>query len=162
VNVFLSTPIRDAPSVLQGSGLDMSAASAVISYQLVGIITIALVLPLLLISVSQGRATGFGRLLNIVFVVLVAWEAFLLPMNYGVFVSSTVSLPKVVDGGFSPGEKVWLIWQDNSSIWFLTDDPNRAARNIVVVRKDEVKRLRLEGDEPLMSIISARHRPPGR
>jgi hypothetical protein len=71
-------------------------------------------------------------------VILLAVEFLLLPVNYGVIIS-TRQLPKVTN--FAPAE-AWLVWEGKDKTTFLVADKDR---KLVAIPNAEVKKLEITG-----------------
>ena len=87
----------------------------------------------------QSKSRKIGRpALEAVLVFLTATEFLLLPVNYGVIVS-TRQLPRVTN--FAPAE-AWLVWQGKDTTTFLVADKER---RLVGIPNTEVKKLEITG-----------------
>jgi hypothetical protein len=87
----------------------------------------------------ESKSHKIGRpVLEALLVFLFAAEFLLLPVNYGVIVS-TKQLPKVAN--FSPAD-AWLVWEGKDKTTFLIADKER---RLVAVPNAEVKKLEITG-----------------
>ena len=77
---------------------------------------------------------------------LVAVEILLLPINYGIVVS-TRELPKVSQ--FAPAE-AWLVWEGKEKTTFLVLDKER---KLVSISNSEVKKLEITGIDQIFRRI---------
>jgi hypothetical protein len=84
--------------------------------------------------------------LEAVLVFLVAVEFLLLPVNYGILIS-TRDLAKVAQ--FAPSE-AWLVWEGKEKTTFLIQDKER---KLVSIPNSEVKRLEITGESRIFRLL---------
>jgi hypothetical protein len=90
---------------------------------------------------AQARFQKIRRpVLEFLLIFLFAAEFLLLPVNYGIIIS-TRELPKV--NNFSPAE-AWLVWEGKEKTTFVVADKDR---KLVAVPNSEVKKLEITGVE---------------
>ena len=88
-------------------------------------------------------------------VFLVAVQFLLLPINYGYLVVDK-NLPRVasLDGStaLAAGTRAWLVWDGKDGVTFLLrrDD---GARNLIFVKRDEVKRIDIVANDPIVHTL---------
>jgi hypothetical protein len=110
---------------------------------------------ILLIVLGRGTATTFGaKSLARVLAFLVAVEFLLLPVNYGVLIS-TQQLPRVAelshDEKLQDDESRWLVWDSRETLtYFVRDDGDRRAL-VSVPRKDA--QLRIIGYDDIFCVL---------
>jgi hypothetical protein len=103
---------------------------------------------------AQSRSQGSGRpFLQGLLVFLFAVEFLLLPVNYGVIVS-TKHLPRVKGFG---GSEAWLVWEGKDKTTFLVADQER---RLVAVPNDEVKTLEITGVDDIFQRLYAQNPVP--
>lgn len=105
-------------------------------------------------GMPRSRATHFGRgLLGL----LVAIEALLLPVNFGVLVLDK-SVPRVGAVGASPladGDQAWLVWEGKEAMtYFVTR--NAGGRSLVTVPRADVKRTEITAYDRLPALLELR------
>jgi len=75
---------------------------------------------------------------------LVSVECLLLPVNYGVLIS-TQQLPRVTelggDGRLPEGSRIWLVWESKDALTYFVRDPSDQRMLITVPRKDTSIRI---------------------
>lgn len=105
-----------------------------------------------LFAQSRSQKTSSPVLLTLL-AFLFAVEFLLLPVNYGVIVS-TKQLPRVK--GFEPAE-AWLVWEGKDRTTFLVAD---AERRLVAVPNDQVKTLEITGVDNIFQRLYAQNPVP--
>jgi hypothetical protein len=107
----------------------------------------------------RSTATTFvSKLLVGVLVFLVAVEFLLLPVNYGVLIS-TQQLPRVTDVGeakLPTGSQVWLVWDSKDALTYFVRDTNDQ-RSLVTVRRKDSKITIVAYDDVLCELFAANH-----
>jgi hypothetical protein len=111
-------------------------------------------------TLQRGTAsTPTARLLVAVLSFVVAVEFLLLPVNYGVLIS-TQQLPRLVQSsvGDKPvsGEGEWLLWDSKDSLAYFIRTPDDKRMLISVPRKDSVVRI-VAYDDIYCVLFSASH-----
>lgn len=96
-------------------------------------------------AVARGDSVSpVGRFLTGVLVFLVAVEFLLLPVNYGVLVS-TQQLPRVADfppdGTALVGQRAWLVWNSKDNLTYFLYGPQDHRMLVTVPRKDTPVRI---------------------
>jgi len=111
-------------------------------------------------AATRGNSTNpAARILLAALVFLVAVEFLLLPINYGVLVS-TQQLPQVAElpGGAKPGDgqRAWLVWNSKDTLtYFIYGSPDRRLL-LTVPRKDALVRI-VGYDDIYCVLFSADH-----
>ena len=97
------------------------------------------------------------RLKRILLSVLVAIQALLLPVNYGVLVQGT-SLAQVTALGaesLTASDEAWLVWEGKDTITFLVRR-HGTARSLVALPRSESKRIEIVGYGKLPDLLRAK------
>jgi len=111
-------------------------------------------------AVTRVESTGaMGRFLTAVLVFLVAVEFLLLPVNYGVLIS-TQQLPQIAetpgDAKSQDGQRAWLVWNSKETLtYFLYGSPD-SRMLMTVPRKDAPVRI-VAYDDIYCVLFSADH-----
>jgi len=109
----------------------------------------------------DGARNGASDLFVGILVFLVAVEFLLLPVNYGVLIS-TQQLPRVaeVSGEKLPdGTRIWLVWDSKDVLTYFARDPGDQRMLISVPRKDS--KVKIVGyDDIFCELFSANHAGP--
>jgi hypothetical protein len=110
---------------------------------------------------SRPVHTSFSRVLCALLTVLVAVQALLLPVNYGILVANK-TLPRVDNAGASgdmpPGE-AWLVWEGKDGITYLVRNhqTHPARRVLVTLRRSEVKQIQIIAYDPILRVLFAKN-----
>jgi hypothetical protein len=97
---------------------------------------------------SQKGQTSVSRFLTGLLALLVAIQAFLLPVNYGVLIADKI-LPRVASlGGQEPlkeGQQAWLVWEGNEGASYLvrTSELGGNSRRLVTLPRKDVTRTEI-------------------
>lgn len=99
---------------------------------------------ILVYILHRGTASTAGsRFWLGVLVFLFALEFLLLPVNYGVLIS-TQQTPRVAgtsDGPVAPGQTAWLLWDSKDAVIYFVRDTNDQRMIVTVPRKDATLRI---------------------
>jgi hypothetical protein len=106
--------------------------------------------------------TAGSKFLAGILVFLVAVEFLLLPVNYGVLIS-TQQLPRVAELGgddkTAEGQREWLVWDSKDALTYLVRDSNDARMLVTVPGKD--RKVRIVAYDRIFSILfGANHTVP--
>lgn len=111
-------------------------------------VAIGFTLPLRSWSTSTPAHRALGGLL----IFLIGVQVLLLPVNYGILISSR-DMPRILPGPTSadvaPASAAWLIWEGKSGVTFLVHDPTNARKSLLTVPREQVKRLEIVAYDPL-------------
>lgn len=103
---------------------------------------------------ADGGSEGAG-VLRPLLGFLVAVQFLLLPVNYGYLVVDK-NLPRVASlDGVAPlaaGTRAWLVWEGKDGVTFLLRKDD-GARNLVFVKRDEVKRVDIVANDPIVHTL---------
>ena len=150
-NVFLSKRLPDEwlSSVLL-------AVDGVLSLYFSGLIAGTLLTASIFLYVQRRgiATTSASQFFMAVLLFLVAVEVLLLPVNYGVLVS-TRQLPRVAelngDQKTPEGQREWLVWDSKDAVTYFVRDSNDQRMLITIPRKDA--RIRIVAYDNIFSVL---------
>jgi hypothetical protein len=112
---------------------------------------------LLFLSTSDTSATSASRRIAGLLVFLVALEFLLLPVNYGILITSQ-ELPRVSDVGndstMAPGERSWLVWETKGALTYLVESTPGGERALISVPRKEA-RIKITAYDNIFRVLFA-------
>jgi hypothetical protein len=115
---------------------------------------------LLLAMRSESVVSSHSRLLTDLLIFLVAVQFMLLPVNYGVLVSSQ-ELPRVSDlaGGevLPKGGQAWLVWESKDTLTYLVREDGDNRTLVTVPRKDA--RIKIVSYDAIFHVLFSGNQP---
>ena len=100
--------------------------------------------------------TPLSRLLYGIFVLLVAVQCLLLPINHSILIADK-TMPKVANLGnlqdLEPGQEAWLVWDGKEWMTYLVR--SKDTRKLITIPRNDVKKLTILEYNPIMQILFA-------
>jgi len=132
------------------------ASDGMLSLYFTGLVAGTLLTAAILLYVRRrGTATTTAsQFLMGILVFLVAIEFLLLPINYGVLIS-THQLPRVAeisgDQKVPEGQRDWLVWDSKDAVAYFVRDPNDERMLVTIPKKDA--RVRIVAYDDIFSVL---------
>jgi hypothetical protein len=110
----------------------------------------------------RSATSGASRFLTGLLVFLVGVEFLLLPVNYGVLISTQL-LPRVTEISYGEklpeGARIWLVWDSKDQLTYFALDPKAPGMLVTVPRKESKVRI-IGYDDIFCELFSANHAGP--
>jgi hypothetical protein len=132
------------------------ASDGMLSLYFCGLVAGALLTAAILLYVLRREvaATSASQFITGILVFLVAVEVLLLPVNYGVLIS-THQLPRVAelsgDEKALEGQRDWLVWDTKDAVTYFVRDSNDQRMLVTIPRKDA--RVRIVGYDDILCVL---------